>query len=478
MVASYYLDIAVLLIYFVLCLCIGLYKTRKVNSLKAFALGETTLPLPILITTIIACSFGAGSTIGYSGQIFNHGTLYILCLMCQPIYWLITAWIFGKSIEKFRGCLSISEVMFKLYGIEARWITSITALGLNIGIIGAHASAVGYVFHYFFGIDLVEGILLSFGILTIYSALGGIRAVVLTEVLQFGIFYFVLPISFFITLNNLGGAEVVMSKLPLADWGMKFSLENLPFAASLIFYILLPNVMGPAIQRYLMVPNQKQLKFSLYMVALIMIPLQVSIFIIAYIVKSQAPDINPADTFVYYIANFLPLGIKSLMITGIIAIIMSVAESFLNTSSVIIVNDMIKVLYPKLSTQKQLLALRLSVFLVSIFSIYIALSEYGILSLILLVQNFWTAIILVPLCAGFLGFRTDSRSFTISVVPALLLTLLGRYIAGEFDMLSMSLGCMGSALGLFCCHFQHLKTKSFKELKLKSSKQKLINIID
>ena len=453
MFESYYLDITVLMIYFVICLGIGLYKATKVRTLQGFALGETSLPFPILVTTIIACSFGAGSTIGYSEKIFKYGTIYILCLLFQPVFWLITSWIFTRNIEKFAGCLSISEIMFRLYGAPGRWVTSIAAIIVSLGIIAAQASAIGYVFHYFFGISLTAGIFISYSVLTLYSALGGIRAVVLTEIFQFGLFFFILPISFIMTFDKLGGAEDIMQKLPLTEWGLEFSLENLPFAASLIFFILIPNILAPSVQRYLMAPNAKTLGRSLKLIALLTIPLELSICIIAYIVKAYAPDINPADTFVYYIANFLPIGIKSLMITGVIAIIMSVAESFLNTCSVIIVNDIIKVLYPKISTAKQLIALRLNVILLSLLSVFLALAGFGLLNLIILVQNFWMTTVLVPICAGFLGLKTNSKSFVVSTIVGLTFTFLSGYYAGELGTSSMSLGCLGSALGLFGMHY-------------------------
>lgn len=448
-----YLDFIVLGIYLFLCLYIGLSQVSKVKTLKLYALGKARLPSPILIISIFATAFGAGSTLAGSEKLFTLGSLFMFCLMFEPVFWLITAKIFANNIERFSGCLSISSVMLKLYGSPGRWVTNFSSIILDIGVIAAQASATGYVFHYFFGVSITTGILISYSVFTIYTALGGISAVVLTEVLQICIFFFIMPLSYAFTLNEIGGMNNLMDQLPLTEWGVEFSWENFPLVASLIFFMLLPNTLPPAIQRYLMAPNSESLKRSLKTLALITIAFDISVCIISYIVRVSAPDINPADTFVYYISNFLPIGIKSIFITGLVAMFMSAAEAHLNCSSVIIVNDIIKVLYPKISRIGQLVALRLSVLLISGVSILFAIKGYGFLSLIWMAQNFWSPIILVPLSAGFLGFKTNSRAFIVSVVTALTFTLYGRYYSGEFATISISLGIIGSSIGLFGMHY-------------------------
>lgn len=447
------IDVVVLALYFFVCICIGLYRAGRVKTLKVFAVGEVGLPSSILVMAILASAFGAGSFIGYSEKIYIFGTIYAICVLFHSLFWLVTAWVFARNIGKFSGCLSISEVMYRLYGLPGRWVTSITALFFGIGILAAHATAIGYIFHYFFGVNISTGIILSYGILTFYSALGGIRAVVLTEILQFAIFFFIIPTSVAYTLNQIGGIEKLMQTLPPADWGLKFSFDNIPFAASLIFFILLPNNLAPAVQRYLMASSPEVLSKSLKIIALITLPIQISICIIAYIVKVYGVGFDPADTFIYYIDNFLPIGIKSLMITGIIAILMAVAESYLNTCSVILVNDVIKVLNPKISNAKQMIALRASVCLMSALSAIVAINQLGILKLVFLVQNFWTPLILIPISAGFLGFSTSSKAFVASVATAMTFTLISRFCSGEFDTISISFGILGSAIGLFGMHY-------------------------
>ena len=112
MFESHYLDITVLAVYLLLCLCIGLYKAFSVKTLKTFAIGNGNLPSSILVLTIFCTAFGAGAIIGYSENIYISGTLYICCMLFTPLFWLITAWIFVQNIERFFECQIFYRPMF------------------------------------------------------------------------------------------------------------------------------------------------------------------------------------------------------------------------------------------------------------------------------------------------------------------------------------------------------------------------------
>ena len=48
---------------------------------------------------------------------------------------MITAKMYGKNIDQFPGCMSISDIMDKLYGKTGRWTTNFSAIILSIGVV-------------------------------------------------------------------------------------------------------------------------------------------------------------------------------------------------------------------------------------------------------------------------------------------------------------------------------------------------------
>lgn len=472
-------DLVIIAAYMVICLVIGFYRSLRIKTPQQFALGYQNISTPILVCIIFASTTGGGTLLGYAEKITLFGLSFAIAKLFAPIGWLITARIYSPNIEQFRGCSSISEIMYKLYGPLGRWITTIAAIIMGIGILVAQALAIGYVFNYFFGMKIIYGILISYGILAAYTALGGIRAVIITEIFQFSIFFFIIPISYIITIMDIGGIPSLASEMQNSTWGFDFTAENIMLLASFIFFTIVPECNAPFIQRCLIATSAGQLQKALKTVGLMSLPLMLSIFLIAYIVKIHSPEVPDSEAFVFYISNYLPVGIKGLMVAGTIAIIMGLAEAWLNTISVIIVNDIAKVVFPDLSASRQLTGLRISIIILAIIAVIFASFSNNIIQVIWLVENLWTPLILIPFVSGFLGFRTSSLSFIASIVMALIFSLVSKVIIGEFTIISLSLGIIGSAIGLFGMHYwQAVKRPILKEntnwLHLLTSKAKRI----
>ncbi|ETO18264.1 twin-arginine translocation pathway signal [Reticulomyxa filosa] len=445
----HYLDLAIVIAYFIVCLLLGLHKASQVKNLRQFATGYKNITVSLLVCTIFASSIGAGSVIGASKELYLFGIIFVIRYLFVPIGWLITAKIFSKNIERFHDCLSISEIMYKLYGNWGRWITNLSSVITSIGMVAAQALALGFAFNYFLGIDKLYGMLVGYSVLSIYSAFGGIRAVIITEILKFSIFFLIIPISYTIAIKDFGGLMKVLELLPPSHTNIEINTDTILMLVSLVFYSILPEFEAPYIQRYLVAKNSKQLSQSLKTVALISFPFVLSICLIAYIVRAEAPGIPPQEVFLFFVANLLPVGLKGFMIAGLFAIIMSNAEAKLSAISVIIVNDVINVWFKNLTDRTQLLMLRLTIFIITAASIIIAYIYQDIIGLILLASNFYVPILLVPIAAGFFGFKFSQKSFIMSFALASITTIIVKILLGEFSVLSLISGIIGSFFGLF-----------------------------
>jgi Na+/proline symporter len=436
------IDLVIIITYFIICLGIGIYNAKRVKTLQHFALGIGNAPIAILLCVIFASSIGAGSVVGSTEKVFILGIIFVIGELLKPLQWLVAAKIIAPNIEKFKGCITISQIMHKLYGNAGRWVTNIASILMGLSFIAAQASAIGLVFHYFLGIDFTDGILISYIVLTTYSMLGGIKAIIPTEIFKTIIFLVILPISYMKSSTDMGSIQEVFNKLPPSHLHIELTSEVIITIISFILFSLLPGINSPLVQRYLMAPSAKELRKTFIYLACLSLPFYIMICVIAYTVKALAPGITANEAFLYYISHFLPAGIKGLMIAGLMAIIMSLAESWLNSTSVIIVNDIIKVWFPKISDSKQLLALRLTVPILSLASIFIVLYNKNILEVIWFIYNFWDPLIAIPMYAGFLGFKANSRSFMASVLLAIMFAIIGRTATGEFAIVSYSFGIL------------------------------------
>ncbi|AIF81618.1 putative periplasmic sensor histidine kinase [endosymbiont of Acanthamoeba sp. UWC8] len=447
-----YIDLLIVVVFLSTCLIIGLYRTTKINTIKEFALGFKNISVIVLVCAVFSSSIGAAGTLGAVGKIYEFGAVFVVIQLLSPLYWLITIKVIANNIERFKKCMTLGEIMYKLYGAPGRWIIAIASTLRSLGSIAAQALALGLVFNYFLGIETGYGILIGYGIIAIYSALGGIRAVIHTEVFKFAVFFFIIPISYIVIFSKTGGLENFVSYLPNSHLNIKLSKDNISLLTSFALYSLLPGIDPAFIQRCLIARDTKQLKAALKMIALISIPFSAALCLIAYEMRMAFPNIMPDEVLLKFI-SLLPMGLKGIMVSGLMAIIMSVGEAKINATSIILVNDVLKVLRPTMSNTMQLGALRVITIILSISSLFLIKSSRNILDIVWLVSNFWGPTIFIPVASGFLGFKTNSKSFMVSVIFAMIFTLSTGIIVGDFAIMSWSFGILGSAIGLFGMHY-------------------------
>ncbi|CAG7599259.1 sodium:solute symporter family protein [Hyalomma marginatum] len=132
----------------------------------------------------------------------------------------------------------------------------------------------------------------------------------------------------------------VFDQLPKEMTTLNLNKDNIWLFLSLIFYNFLPETGGTYIQRFLL--SSKQLVNCIRVIAGLNVFFTITICLIGFFIKATAPNIDPNTALVNFIANHLFVGIKGLVIVGLLAVIMSTADSWLNTTSVLITHDIIR----------------------------------------------------------------------------------------------------------------------------------------
>ncbi|MHC0448536.1 MAG: sodium:solute symporter family transporter [Candidatus Lariskella arthropodorum] len=195
-----------------------------------------------------------------------------------------------------------------------------------------------------------------------------------------------------------------------------------------------------------------QLIQCLNIIAVISLFFVIIICMIGFILKIKEPDMNLHIVLIHFIANHVAIGFKGLIIAGLLAVIMSTADSWLNNVSVLLTHDIIRKIRP-LTERQALLVARTSTFLISILSIFLAINKKGLMEIDWLIINFFESIILIPLTVGFLKFRTNSKSFISGSILAIFSIAISGYIMGNLAIISLICGMIGSAVGLFGMHY-------------------------
>ncbi|MFQ3307571.1 MAG: Na+/proline symporter [Candidatus Midichloriaceae bacterium] len=232
------LDITIVGLYLFVCLVIGFYNSGKIKNLKEYTVGNRNFPTAILVATIFATSIGAHATIGTVDLIYRVGIVFLVARLCLPISLFILSYLFANNLQKFSHLISFTDIMKELYGEIGCTITKVLLLCYNIGILAGQAISIGYLFNYFFGMTYFWGIILGFGVITIYSSLGGILAVAFTDFFQFTIFFIALPVACGVAYNDMGGYENIIKQIPATHFSLDYVKNDFTLYLCMMLYFL------------------------------------------------------------------------------------------------------------------------------------------------------------------------------------------------------------------------------------------------
>jgi Na+/proline symporter len=230
-------------------------------------------------------------------------------------------------------------------------------------------------------------------------------------------------------------------------------------------FALMPNADIPFIQRALAAKNTNQLRHTFNAVAILMFPLFLMVALIGLMTYIYNPDLDPDTSLYFFINTLLPSGVVGLMISGILAVVMSTQDSFLNTTSTLIARDVFKQIWPDISDNMELKIARISCVVIATMSISILFVSDSILDLIWSIANFWDPLIIVPFIGCLIGVKVNKKLFYILPIVVLISDFTTRFFTGVFDSRSFTVGIITSALTLY---FIRIKKDKFEFRKYSS----------
>jgi solute:Na+ symporter, SSS family len=286
----------------------------------------------------------------------------------------------------------------------------------------------GFIFHSFFGLPHIYGVILGLGIVILYSSFGGIRAVTATDVIQFVILIVAIPMVCHVGLDMIGGFGVLIDKIPASHLSLAPLGQSSWYFIALFLLLLTPELDPAVMQRLLMTQNVKQARDSMLITATIEFIFFILVAIISFTVLVMKPDLNPHLVVNYLIDNVLPLGIKGFVVAGMLAIIMSTADSYLNVAGISFVHDVIKPLRKtKLADKYELMLTRVSTLIIGAVALYGAVKLESVMAIVLNFITFWEIVIMIPLCAIVFNFKVAKNTIIPCFVVYIITTIVWEW---------------------------------------------------
>ena len=447
------IDIIVITIFLIANLLIGFYSSKNIKNFSEYAVWKRAFGSFAICATLSASFIGGGYVMGNAAKVYHIGMIYAFGLLGFSLKEIFIATMVAPRMQKYSQCHSVGDMIGIHYGKTAKVITGIFSVIICAGILGAQVSAIGTLFSVFFKVNSSVGILLGFGVIILYASLGGMKGVVYTDVLQFALIILGIPLIFIFGLYAIGGWHTVNETLPASRINPFLHANDIWILGSLVLTFIFGEILVPPyVQRLFMAKHTIQTRRATLAAGVISIPIFLisgAIGLVAYCMNS---DLTPNLAIPYVIEQSMPVGIRGLVISGLLAVIMSSAAGFLNAAAISFTNDILPSIIPtKHLSHKQLLRVAKMVSLVvGIGAVMFAISIQNILDILIYAYNMWSPIIVIPLLAAIFGLSVKPSYFYVSALAGLLATLIWSFGFHEaFHITSNIIGVLVSFFAFY-----------------------------
>lgn len=436
------IDILIIGLFLVLTVSAGLGHGKKVDGLAGYGLGGRNFSTAALVATIVATWVSGSSFFITLAYTYTNGLFDVIASLGMAVSLFLTATVLVPRMGEFLGHLSVAQSMGGLYGKHVRLITALAGILASFGFVAVQFKAFGNIFAYFFDLSTSIAVVTAGVIVTIYSAFGGVRAVTYTDIIQMFTFGFALPLiglmiwhqSYYIESFSINAAL----KVKQFDYHHVLDFSNPDFwtMIPLLLYFTVPSLRPEVFQRILMGRNIAQVRQAFLAASVLFAVIQLSMSWIPFLIFNVNPELHTSQLLGYIVNNYTFIGLKGLLLVGVIAMAMSTADSVINSSAVLFANDLCKPL--GFFKKKELKAAKVFSLILGIGSIFVAMSEADLFSIVLTGNIAYIPVVTAPLLLAIFGFRTSTKSVLIGMAAGLTvaislkissLTINGLFIA-------------------------------------------------
>jgi len=412
--------------YIIFTLLIGVYASRFVKTASDFAVAGKRLPLFLSATTLFATWFGAETILGATSEFVEKGVLGIieepfgaaLCLF-------LVGGFFAKRLYRM-DMLTFGDFFLSRFGKKVELVSSVLMFLSFLGWTAAQFVAWGIMLSVVTDIPTQYGILIGAFIILVYTYIGGMWAISLTDFIQTIVIVVGLLFLAFDLMAEAGGWTKVVGNTPegFFDFLPKPHFEAISHYASEWMAIGLGSIASQDIlQRIMAAKSEKVAVNASYLGGLMYLTIAALPLFIGLCAKELEPALLEED-----IQKILPsvvmrhtnVGVQIMFFGALLSAIMSTASGTLLAPATVLAENLIKPYLKKELTDKQLLRLfRFCVFVFACLAVIVASIKGNIYKLASYASIINLVCLFIPLVGGMFWKKSTARGAMLSMILGL-----------------------------------------------------------
>lgn len=439
-----YIMWAVLAVYMVLITIAGSYYSKYMKTADAYFRGNNAIPWWAAGISIYVAHFTAYTFVAIASLVYIDGLAGLL-LETGPALVYFTVAIFFAHLWHRLNLTSPPEYLEARFNPLTRQVFSGFGILTTFVASGTRLYAMSKLAEILMGVPLVWMIIITGSVILIYTILGGLWAVTVTDVVQFIILYLAVIPLFVIAVASIfidSSWSEFVAKIPESYGSFPHPDHGRTMGWLLVFWFSYFLDLGGdwgTIQRLCCTPTEKDARKAALLAAAFSVPHAVlllgPVFIGRVLYQNEIADPNvvgEAEQVYGKIAlKLLPVGMVGVVIAAMFSATMSTLSVAWSVRSTSFVNDLyVRVLRPNAGDKEKILAGRAAVFVIGLIAIavavIVAITETGLFALAQDLIGLIIVPIILPLLLGLLIKRVQSWAALAGMITGFLVALMNR----------------------------------------------------
>ena len=349
------IDFILIAVYFAVLLLIGYFVSRR-ESKEEFLISGRKLGSLSTMATINASKTGSVLMIFVAiTYLWGFTAIWYFIGMVLGVLVFLPFALKLKENSKKRFYTLADYFKFN-YGKKSAVLASLITIIIMFGFLILNLIAGTKIFLFFTGWPFWLCSVIMIGIVVVYLLLGGFKAVVKTDIIQYSAMLFILIVLAVVLFN--------CSLIPFSEWGI-FSADIFTMVGFFIIGLLFPFAMPDMWQRVYSSRDTKSLRNGILASAVVYAVFAFLLSLVALTIKIKFPLIDPDLALIHGFGALLPAGLLGLSVVLLFSAIMSSIDTYIFTASSAIVQDFFK--------KNVVNNIRKVIFLLSILAVIIAI---------------------------------------------------------------------------------------------------------
>ncbi len=434
------LDYITIILFSIGVLITGVSFSKTGKDMKSFFSGGGNVPWGMSGLSLFMGFFSAGTFVVWGSIAYSYGMVSIIIQLTMAVAgYAVGTWI-APRWHRTHSLTAVEYITGRL-GVKTQKTYTYIFLAVSVFTTGSFLYPVAKIVEVTTGIPLTTAIFALGAFSMVYVALGGLRGVVVTDVLQFVILFAAVVIAVPLAFDKIGGVGTFFEKVPEGFFEL-FEGEYTPgfVIAFAIYNMFFLGGNWAYVQRYTSVKTERDSRKTGWLFGVLYTISPILWMLIPMIYRVYNPSLSGLENEGAYLLmckEAMPDGLLGLMLGGMIFATASSLNATLNISAGVVTNDIFKRMRPDASEKTLMNVARISTWGFGIMAIIVALlirSMGGIVNVVISVAALTGVPVYLPVIWSLFSKRQTARTILSATFISLAINLIFKFVTPHFGL--------------------------------------------